>query len=130
MVQKTDHNTLEASVSHRENSPVLCRTPPLVDHPINNASISFSHVKIENGKPFQTFRYLKQILGSHKIGESIMRHFWLQKLPSSSREVLASFKEDALTGELTDAVDRMFDANPTSKIDVTLPFTVPADSIS
>lgn len=45
-----------------------------------------------------------------------------EKLPSSIREVLASFKVDIWTAELTEAADGMFDTNPNSKTAVTVPF--------
>lgn len=53
----------------------------------------------------------------------------MQKFPPRIRKVLTFFKEDALTENSTEAADRMFDANPKSEIAVTIPFTMPMDSI-
>lgn len=66
---------------------------------------------------------------SHKMDCAILQHLWMQKFPPRIRKVLTFFKEDALTENSTEAADRMFDANPKSEIAVTIPFTMPMDSI-
>lgn len=68
-------------------------------------------------------------LGFHKMDDSLLQHLWMQKIPSSIKKGLVCFKEDELTAELTEAVDRMFDVDLKSSTVVTLPFTRPAYSI-
>lgn len=89
----------------------------------------FKNLKIGNRKPSQLFRCMWQLLGSHKTGNPLLRHSWMQKLPSVAREVLTSYEEHVLTAELAETVDRMFDANPKRMIAVTAIITTSAEFI-
>lgn len=76
----------------------------------------FINVEVGDRKPSELFRYIKQLLGSQKMDDSLLQHLWMQKLPSSVRAVLASFRKDPSISELTKAADRMFGMNSRSKI--------------
>lgn len=72
----------------------------------------FTNFGIGGWEPSQLFRYIKRLQRSHMIDNSILNNSWVKKFPYSIRKVLALFKVDAPTAELTETADRMLDANP------------------
>lgn len=76
----------------------------------------FTNLEFRDRKPSQLFRNMEQLLESSKIDDSLLRLLWMQKLPSSTKHVLAPFKENASIAELTEAVNRIFDDNNKSTL--------------
>lgn len=62
--------------------------------------------------------------------DSLLRYLWRHKFLSFIREFLASYMKDVSAVELAEAADKMFDANPKSKIACGLLLVIQGEKIN
>ncbi|CAE1319646.1 unnamed protein product [Acanthosepion pharaonis] len=70
----------------------------------------FTQVELGDRTPSQLLRHMRTLLGDNKMSENIMRSLWLDKLPTTTTQILASMTEETQTEKLADIADRIHES--------------------
>ncbi|CAE1331522.1 unnamed protein product [Acanthosepion pharaonis] len=68
----------------------------------------FSNLTCDGRTPSQLLRYMKSRLGKNTMADSILKSLWLDRLPTTITQILASMSENTSIDQLADAADRIF----------------------
>ncbi|CAE1272417.1 unnamed protein product [Acanthosepion pharaonis] len=70
----------------------------------------FTQVELGDRTPSQLLRHMRTLLGDNKMSENIMRSLWLDKLPTTTTQILAPMTEETQTEKLADIADRIHES--------------------
>ncbi|CAE1304834.1 unnamed protein product [Acanthosepion pharaonis] len=70
----------------------------------------FTQVELGDRTPSQLLRHMRTLLGDNKMSENIMRSLWLDKLPTTTTQILAPMMEETQTEKLADIADRIHES--------------------
>ncbi|CAE1266126.1 unnamed protein product [Acanthosepion pharaonis] len=67
----------------------------------------FTHVTRGDRTPSQLLRFMRSRLGKHSMSESILRELWMDKLPATITQILASIADNTPLDQLGNSADRI-----------------------
>jgi hypothetical protein len=73
----------------------------------------FNSIELGDRTPSQLLRYMRSLLNGRKLDEDIMKHLWLDKLPTSISQFLSVFLEDDSLDRLAQKADKIYETCPT-----------------
>jgi hypothetical protein len=73
-----------------------------------------SGLQLGDKSPSQLLRQMRQLGETHKIDDSLMRHFWMQRLPASVQGIISPFIDNSTLDELAASADKVVEHIPAS----------------
>ncbi|CAE1312481.1 unnamed protein product [Acanthosepion pharaonis] len=70
----------------------------------------FTQVELGDRTPSQLLKHMRTLLVTNKLSENIMRSLWLDKLPTTTTQILAPMTEETQTEKLADIADRIHES--------------------
>ncbi|CAH8291790.1 unnamed protein product [Schistosoma rodhaini] len=104
-VPETDpYDTIKAAVIHRTSQSDEKRLQQLL-----------TACELGDKRPSQLLRHMRQLAGSYKLDEALLKQMWLQRLPYNVRQILSISGVSVSLDDLADMADKMIEIYPDSR---------------
>ncbi|CAE1293083.1 unnamed protein product [Acanthosepion pharaonis] len=78
----------------------------------------FNTLQLDQNKPTQLLRKMKNLLGNNTMSKTLLRKLWLDKLPTHTAQILATLPEDLDLIRVAEIADRIVEARTLNNIHI------------